>query len=149
VRDLFEKAATANTDVNYILMMKGIVNNLIILKNNFPAGAPEIIIKRCDKYSGAHGVDKQIDADYRDAFECAYAHFGEQVKFRNQRSMDKFPRFFRMQKKIISGSSFDRIRDETLLLTEQYQHVLSGQLSSGSVDISGHMRHHGSTSGRR
>jgi len=43
------------------------------------AGAPEIIIKRCDKYAGEHGVEQPLDADYMESFDAAYAHFGEQV----------------------------------------------------------------------
>jgi hypothetical protein len=43
------------------------------------AGAPEIIIKRCDKYAGDAGVEQTMDDIYMDSFECAYEYFGEQV----------------------------------------------------------------------
>jgi hypothetical protein len=68
-------------------------------------------------------VDKSIDADYRDAFECAYAHFGEQVKKTKQ-----ICACFQEKNKIL-GSPLDRIRDETFLRTGHFQRVLGGQLS--------------------
>lgn len=43
------------------------------------AGAPEIIIKRCGKYAGEHGVEYPMDENYMESFDAAYAHFGEQV----------------------------------------------------------------------